>query len=300
MGDVGLDDLMAYLVREAKPSDQPDIASFTRDTFAWGDYVGEAFPSWLADPAVFAHVAVDDSGRVVAVGRARMVSSREVWMASARVHPDHRRQGLASILNETGVEWGRRQGAVVARLFIEDWNEGPQRQVETIGYRRASGWVVARRSDLASDPNPLRNGGPRVPGPERLMAGARAEVDEAWVAWNSGVLMRRARGLVNRSWIFWSMTPGDLIDARQRAAFWSCPSGWVIGEPSDDGTRFDVTWMQASPGDYRRVIRACIDHAVEAGTSGIAMWLPAEPDLVAALGSIGFDTELSSIWEKGL
>ncbi len=291
---------MAYLIRAAQPSDQPAIASFTQDTFTWGDYVSESFLSWLDEPDLFVHVAVDEAGVPIAVGRARLVTPREVWMASARVHPDHRRQGLASMLNETGVEWGRRLGAVVARLLIEHWNAGPQRQVATIGYRRTSEWVFARRSDVLSDPNPLRNGGPRVPGPERLLPAARAEIDEAWVAWNSGRLMRASRGLINRHWVFWTMAPGDLAEARRRGALWSCPSGWVIGDVGEDGSRFEVTWMQASPSDYLRVIRACIDMAVEEGMTDIGLWLPAEADLVAALESIGFEVVRSGVWEKGL
>jgi GNAT superfamily N-acetyltransferase len=289
---------MSYTIRPAESADEPHVRSFTQDTFEWGDYVAEAFAGWLADPSVYVAVAIDDGGRAVAVGTARMSSPREVWMASARVHPDHRRQSLGSLLNSAGVEWGRENGARVARLLIEDWNEAPQRQVTGLGYRRTSGWVFARRSDLRSDPNPLRNGGPRVPGPERLLPAARAEVDDAWVAWNSGRLMPRSRGLVSRHWIFWSMSPGDLVEAKHRGDLWSCPSGWVIGSSEDD--RFAVTWMQASPDDYRRVIRACVDHAVEAGMGEIAFWLPTDEDLLAALESIGFDLSRSSIWEKSL
>ncbi len=290
---------MPYTIRQAEAADEQHVRSFTQDTFEWGDYVADAFAGWLADPGVYVAVALDDDGKAVAVGTARMPGPREVWMASARVHPDHRRQSLGSLLNSAGVEWGRQNGARVARLLIEDWNEAPQRQVGGLGYRRTSRWVFARRTDLRSDPNPLRNGGPRVPGPERLVAAARAEADDAWVAWNSGRLMPRSRGLVSRHWVFWSMTPGDLVEAKRRGELWSCPSGWVIGSPEDDN-RFAVTWIQASPDDYRRVIRACVDHAVEAGMGEIAFWLPADDDLLLALESIGFELSRSSIWEMGL
>ena len=291
---------MAYLIRPARPADHADIRAFTEGTFAWGDYVGESFPRWLEDPSIFVAVAEDASGAAVAVGTARMPSPREVWMASARVHPDHRRQRLGSLLNEAGVEWGRAHGARVARLLIEDGNEAPQVQVAGLGYRQTCGWVFARRTDLQSDPNPLRNGGPRVLGPERLLPAARAEIDEAWVAWNSGELLRPARGLVSRDWVFWTMTVDDLAAAKNRGALWTCPSGWVIAEVDDEGARLAVTWLQASPPDYRRVIRACLDYAVEQGLSDLAMWLPADPQLLGVLTSLGFDLAPSHVWEMGL
>lgn len=291
---------MVYRVRPAELADHPHIRAFTEGTFAWGDYVGDSFPRWLEDPSIFVAVAEDDAGVAVAVGTARMPSSREVWMASARVHPDHRRQRLGSMLNEAGVEWGRAHGAQVARLLIEDWNEAPQVQVAQLGYRQTCGWVFARRADLQSDPNPMRNGGPRVPGPERLLPASRAEIDEAWVAWNSGALLRPARGLVSHSWIFWTMTVDDLVAAKSRSALWTCPSGWVIAELDEEGARLAVTWLQASPSDYRRVIRACLDFAVEGGLSNLAMWLPADPQMMEVLTSLGFDRAPSHVWEMSL
>lgn len=288
---------MPYTVRPARAEDEPAIQSFTRDTFDWGDYVGEAFRGWVDNPGIHASVVVDESGTPVAVGTAKMPAPREVWLGAARVHPDHRGHGLGAVLNEDGVTWGRKRGARVARLLIEDWNEVPQRQVSGIGYRRTSRWVFARRLDLLSDPNPLRNGGPRVPGPERLVSAEWAEVDEAWVAWSSGGLLRASRGLLNRDWVFWTMTPDDLVGAKRRGELWSCPSGWVIGASGEDGKRFEATWMQAAPADFRRVIRACIDHAVAASMSEMAMWLPADPDLVASLESLGFELSPSSVWE---
>ena len=197
--------------------------------------------------------------------------------------------------------WAAEQGAVVARLLIEDWNDGPQRQVARMGYRKVSTWVFARRDDLRSDPNPLRNGGPRVPGPERLLPAAGAEVDDAFLAWSSGRLLRASRGLVSRHWAFWTLRPDDLVDARRRGALLTCPSGWVIGdleETRDEDRRLSVTWLHASPEDSRRVLRACVDHAVEHACAGIALWLPVDPALDDALGSMGFEVSASSVWER--
>jgi GNAT superfamily N-acetyltransferase len=288
-------------IRTARPDDAEAIAAFTQGTFAWGDYVGDSFLGWLDDPDLHVVVAVDVEDRAVGVMRTTLTSPREAWLASARVHPGHRGKGLATEMNEAGVAWAASQGAVVARLLIEDWNEGPQRQVERMGYRRASTWAFARRDDLQSDPNPLRNGGPRVPGPERLLAAAGAEVDDAFLAWSSGRLMRASRGLVSRHWAFWTLRPDDLVEARRRGALLACPSGWVIGDLEEDrggDHRFSVTWLHASPEDSRRVLRACVDHAVERGCRSIAFWLPVDPALYEAFEAMGFEVGTSSVWER--
>lgn len=290
-------------VRAARPDDAEAVASFTQGTFSWGDYVAEAFPSWLDDPTLHVVVAVDDEDRAVGVMRTTLTSPREAWLASARVDPDHRGKGLASAMNEAGVAWAGAQGARVARLLIEDWNEVAQRQVTRMGYRRVSTWCFARRSDLASDPNPLRNGGPRVPGPERLLPAAGAEVDDAFLAWSAGRLMRVARGLVSRHWAFWTLRPEDLVEARRRGALLACPSGWVIADLEDDregGRRLSVTWMQAAPEDSRRVLRACIDFAVDSGCGSLALWLPKDPSLDDALDAMGFEVGASSVWETAI
>ena len=38
---------MNSVVRQARPDDAESIAAFTRDTFAWGDYVAGSFAGWL-------------------------------------------------------------------------------------------------------------------------------------------------------------------------------------------------------------------------------------------------------------
>ena len=37
-------------IRPARPDDKSAIATFTTDTFEWGDYVADAFDAWMEDP----------------------------------------------------------------------------------------------------------------------------------------------------------------------------------------------------------------------------------------------------------
>src|SRR3989304_3123140 len=45
------------LTRPARHDDVDQIASWTQDTFDWGDYVAERLPEWLDNPAVRGMVA---------------------------------------------------------------------------------------------------------------------------------------------------------------------------------------------------------------------------------------------------
>lgn len=289
---------MGYEVRPGRPEDHEPLAAFTQDTFEWGDYVADAYPSWLEDPAIEVIVVEHDADGPVAVATLKQPGSGQAWMAAARVHPDHRRKGLASMMNDTGVAWARERGDRVARLLIEDWNEAPQRQVEGLGYRRTSRWWHATRDGLAADPNPLRNGGPRVPGPERLEPATAMGPADAWPVWERSGLVRAARGLIGFHWTFWRLTLDDLTGFARRGLLWSAPSGWVVAEVVDD--TLEVAWLCAADADIDRLLGACVDLAVGEGLDRLGVFAPIHAPVGDALTRLGLETFGIDIWEKAL
>ena len=108
---------MGVSVREARQEDVAAIAPWTQDTFEWGDYVADRLPSWIDDPALHVLVCESNDGTPLAVCRAQMLTPIEAWLDGARVHPEHRREGLGRMLNHAGVAWARDQGARVVRLW---------------------------------------------------------------------------------------------------------------------------------------------------------------------------------------
>lgn len=287
---------MAYRTRHGRPEDHEALAAFTRDTFQWGDYVADAFPSWLEDPDIEVIVVEHDDAGPVAVATLKRPGPREGWLAAARVHPDHRRQGLASLMNDTGVGWAAERGDRVVRLLIEDWNEAPQRQVDGLGYRRTSRWWHAERRGLGTDPNPLRNGGDRLPGPERLEPATVMGPADAWPVWERSGVMRAARGLIGDHWTFWTLTMDDLARLNRAGRLWQAPSGWVVSERRDDV--LVVSWLCAHDDDLHRLAKACVDLAVDLGLDGIDVFAPRHPALDGALDRLGFDRSGIDVWEK--
>lgn len=295
--DVARRSLAVVKIRPARPDDKPHIAVFTQDTFEWGDYVYDSFDTWVADDTAL-FVAVADDDLPIGLARAILMSDREIWLHAARVHPDHRRKGIGATLNDALCEWGRDQGALIARLAIEDWNQAAQGQVAKNGYRKASRWIYAKRDVDASSPNPMGNGGTRVPGPERLIPAPSAEVEPAWVAWSSGTLSRAARGLFSNTWWWRVFTEEDLLAAAKGRRLWSSPTGWVIARETKGS--FVVDWLEATDDEVTRLVRAIVDKAVDLGVDEIQLSVPSTEPVRLALNRYGFSTMALTLFEVSL
>ncbi len=74
-------------IRPGRLEDAEIVRSFTEDTFAWGDYVGREFPTWLERPDEMAIVAADNTDSPVAVARVGLLSEAEAWLAGAQSPP---------------------------------------------------------------------------------------------------------------------------------------------------------------------------------------------------------------------
>ena len=286
---------MNALIRSARPDDHEAIRAFTTDTFTWGDYVADSFAEWLTDPDSEVAVAVIDD-EPVAIARAVMMSATEGWMHGARVHPDYRRQGHATRLNDHLCEWVKQRGGLVARLMIEAWNEPAQRQVELAGYRLVCSWTNAARG-LGTQPDPATNGGRRVPGDEQLVVGTPAEIEPAWVAWSTSQLSRAGRNLYPRGWLMRRMLRADLEDAVAHKQLLHGPSGWIVAEDEDDDTMF-VPLLVATDGDAYRMVRAVVDRADRREYSRVRALVPSIEWMTDALARGGFDLSVEQVWAK--
>jgi GNAT superfamily N-acetyltransferase len=286
-----------YDIRPATVDDIEGIAAFTTDTFAWGDYVADALPTWLSSEGALVLVATRD-GAPVGVSRTVMLSEHEAWMHGARVHPDHRRRGIGRKLNDAGCSWAGEQGALVARLMVEDWNDAAKAQVEGLGYRRSSPWLSATL-ELGSEVLPHTNGGRRVPGEERLTPGRAAEADIALMSWVVSDLARTGRELFPVGWHFRRTRPDDLTQAATRRELWHCPSGWVLAVAGDDG-EMTIPWFSTTDLDAARLIRAVIDLADGTRAERIRVMSPGVGWMEEALARAGFAIAPSAVYSLSL
>lgn len=280
-------------LRPGRPDDIEAIASFTTDTFSWGDYVAESFAEWLEEQETEVVVATGDDDRPIALARVRMLASREGWISAARVHPDHRRRGLASALNDWCVDWIGGRGGVVARLQIETWNEAAHNQVVAIGYRPVATVANAVRPISVSTMEPATNGGRRVKAEERLDRAPRTEAEGAFIAWSTSELARASHSLFPLDrWSWRRMTPEDT----HLGQTWACPSGWVVAE--DEEGELTVRWLVTGPDDAPLLVRAIVDLAHDRHVEGLHVIVPAVDWLLTAVESNGFEAHPTRIYEK--
>ncbi len=290
-------------IRPGRTEDIDVVRSFTEDTFSWGDYVGREFPSWLDRPDELAMVATDESGSQVAVARVGLLSDAEAWLSGARVHPQHRRRGIGSVMNDYGVEWARDRGAKVIRLATEEENAAARAQVEKLGYRPVARFVLAvRMLEKKSSPETGTgsNGGRRLPGPERLDLAPSAEADPAYLVWSTGDHARVGHQLyAAEGWSFRRLRPADLVAAAKARQLWTSPAAWAVTEEEDDEMWVPLFITTIEDGD--RAVRALIDLAQERGAGRLAVMIPRVDWLEEALERQRFEmSHPNFIYEKAL
>ena len=121
------------LIRRGRREDEPFIREFTRDTFEWGDYVGDAFPEWLDEPGeVF---VAEFCGRPVGVTHVFYLSSSEAWFEGIRIHPALRRKGIGSLLSRASIDAARTHGCRIARCAIDSLNTASSELARRLGFR---------------------------------------------------------------------------------------------------------------------------------------------------------------------
>jgi GNAT superfamily N-acetyltransferase len=256
---------MAPSVRVARPDDVDSIIGWTTGTFSWGDYIPERIQTWLADPASDVLVAVDASDVPLAVCHVTMLSSTEGWLEGARVHPDHRRSGLGSSLNDAGVEWARDRGGRVIRLSTEASNVAARNQVTRLGYREVSRWLHAVFHVDATHRSSERY---------RMRPAPGGDAEAAWLFWVGSDLARESRELIAHGWQWRTARPGDL--SQKGAVLVQSAAGWaLVDQPEDDWVR--TSWIATTPEDMLGLLDGLLDLAAERGASELDVKLPDLP-----------------------
>jgi GNAT superfamily N-acetyltransferase len=262
---------MQFSVRSGRADDREGIASWTRDTFSWGDYVGGAFDDWLADEDGRIFVA-EAGGRPIGMARVAMLSPEEAWSQGARIHPEYRRRGVGKALGDHIRRWAEGRGARVIRLAIENWNRPAQEHVRGMGFAPTGHWLMAERGVGENSPVPEGNGGRRVRALEGIRPAPAAEAEPALLSWASGPLERAARGLFPIGWSWRRLRREDLLDAARRRALWEGRVGWAVAEVEHD--TFRVSWISTTELDADAMTRALLDRAAAAGVERIEVMAP--------------------------
>lgn len=224
----------------------------------------ERLDGWIDDPGSEVMVCADETGEPMALMHVMMLSGTEGWLEAARVHPDHRREGLGTRLNKAGVAWAHNKGARVVRLATEAGNKASRAQVESLGYRRTSSWV---HSSIEIRPDY------RSPYELRLRPAPGSDVDAAWMFWSTSELAHAGRSFAANGWHWRRARPSDLATAASTGEFYQNPAGWVIADqPSPDVVR--AGWLATTTEEAPRLLDGLIAHAADREATELTVKLP--------------------------
>ena len=134
---------MEAKVRPARAEDKEPLMSFIRQVWGGHDYLPYVWDLWLKDRRGRVFV-VEVGGVPVGMNRVAFLEDGSAWFEGARVHPDFRGRGLATMLGENAVRVAEGRGVKVFRLTSGSTNRAAHRQIARIGFDETSRFSVYR------------------------------------------------------------------------------------------------------------------------------------------------------------
>jgi GNAT superfamily N-acetyltransferase len=128
-------------VRPARAEDKESLMSFIKHVWGGHDYIPYVWDEWLAGKGGKMFV-VEADGVAVGMNRLRFLDDGAAWFEGARVHPDFRGRGLASMLADNGVRVAKERGARVFRLASGSRNRIAHRQIARVKFKEVSRYSV--------------------------------------------------------------------------------------------------------------------------------------------------------------
>jgi len=194
--------------RDATGEDYEAVRAFTEETWAdldveASDYIPDIYHDWIEGEGKKTVVA-DAGDEIAGIAQFVMLSEYEGWAQGMRVNPDFRGRGIGSAIVETLFEWGRSQGATVARNMVFSWNQAGLGQSRALGFE-----PVTEFRWLHPEPD-----GSRDPP-------ATADPDAAWAYWSGCEARDQLRGLaldMDHGWALRDLTRGMLARAASESA----------------------------------------------------------------------------------
>lgn len=208
------------VIRPGRLEDEKDIQEFTRHTFDWGDYVADAYRSWVREMARGegeVYVAVHTpTGKAVGVDHARYISPDEAWLEGIRVHSDHRREGIGRLLATAAIDGARRRGIRVCRAAIDGDNLPSQSLSRSFGFE-----PVAPIIQFEAPLGVLTLEGVQAPGPSGAPETGGLRLRDATVSDAAAVFaaVSKEMSYVGSDYTWWRVTPENVERAIAQRAF---------------------------------------------------------------------------------
>jgi ribosomal protein S18 acetylase RimI-like enzyme len=164
--------------RQARPEDIPQIVSFTKNTWSWGDYLPRVIGGWVERGEAY---VLEEGGEVLAVAGMRLVGE-SAYLQGLRVRPEHRGRGVGTEMTILMAEEAKRRGARVATLLVAEWNTPSLKAVAKAGFAEV-GSIYGGVPDRAQPARCLEGGEAEeaVEAALREAGGVACLPDDPWV-----------------------------------------------------------------------------------------------------------------------
>lgn len=123
---------MSIVVRRARASDKRPLMKFVRKVWGGHDYIPSVWDTWLHDKGSVMDV-IEVNGRQVGMGRLKFLDDGVGWLEGARIDPQFRGRGLATMLGQDLMRTGMDRGATKFRLASRSGNRAAHRQIGKLG-----------------------------------------------------------------------------------------------------------------------------------------------------------------------
>jgi len=129
-------DIFTYtMIREANISDKIPVLKFCKNTFSWGDYVGEVWDNWLSEGNLLLYEKQSPVGICHA-----FYSKDQVWIEGIRIDPTFRRQKIASSLVHNAESIGQEKNALFSYMLIDTENSASLQMANSLKYAIFQTW----------------------------------------------------------------------------------------------------------------------------------------------------------------
>ena len=115
-------------MRTARPLDKAPLMEFISRIWGGHDYIPKVWDDWMHEPGAKTFV-VEADGRPVGMNRVKFQVDGTAWLEGARIHPEFRGKGLASLLGENSIRVAAKRGVTTMRLVSNVRNGSARRQV---------------------------------------------------------------------------------------------------------------------------------------------------------------------------
>lgn len=148
-------------IRGVRKEDQAFVLGYCRDTFDWGDYIDNVWNDWQSDGEflVCEDRAPADSSPPRPVGICHVhMSPGQAWIEGIRVHPQHRRRGIATRLVREAEQMTLRpptttttDDGLASAMIIDTKNESSLAMARRLEYEITSTWTYHKVSPRRPD-----------------------------------------------------------------------------------------------------------------------------------------------------